>query len=211
MKLSISFLKSIYSLEETISKINNLNYDGYIHVDILDGKYVPSSVTDLDKYISVLTNTTKPLDVHLMVDHPISYINRLLSLKPEIITVHPDSLDDLVEISNILRNNNIKMGIALNPDDDINIIEKYADMIDLVLIMSVYPGKGGQSFIDSTPYKLEHLNKLKEVLNKNFLIEVDGGINDKTLPLIKNYISMYVCGSYICCNDDYQTQIDKLI
>ena len=210
MKISVSFLKSNYDLDETISRINNINDDSIIHVDILDGKYVDVPKTDLDKYIKVLKNATKPLDIHLMVNHPIEYINKLIDLKPSIITVQHDSLDDLYEISNILKDNNIKMGIALNPNDDIYIINDYLDIIDLVLIMSVFPGKGGQKFIPSIPYKLEHLNKIKKDLNKDFLIEVDGGINDTTINEVNNLVDLAVSGSFICCSDDYEEKVNKL-
>ena len=94
MKISISFLKSNYDLDETISRINNINDDSIIHVDIIDGKYVDASKTDLDKYINALEKASKPLDIHLMVNHPIEYINRLIKLNPDIITVHFDCLDD---------------------------------------------------------------------------------------------------------------------
>ena len=211
MKISVSFLKSNYSLDETIQRINQVEYDGYIHVDILDGKYVETPKTDLDNYVRVLENATKPLDIHLMVNHPITYINRLKNLKPDFITVHWDSKDDLQEISKILKENNIKMGIALNPNDDTYLIKNYLDIIDLVLIMSVFPGKGGQSFLNTTPYKLEHVNSLKKTYNKNYLVEVDGGINNNTVAYVKDYVDLAVSGSYICCSDNYKERIKTLI
>ena len=211
MKISISILKSNYSLDETITKINNINYDGYIHVDILDGEYVDAPKTDLDSYLKVLEKASKPLDVHLMVNHPIEYINKFLYLKPEIITVHPDSLEDLNEVSKVLKENNIKMGIALNPNDDVYIVNDYKDIVDLVLIMSVFPGKGGQKFLSTTPYKLEHINKIKKDTNKDYLVEVDGGINDTTISLVKDYVDLAVSGSYICCSEDYSERVNTLI
>ena len=210
MKISISFLKSNYDLDETIRRINNISDDSIIHVDILDGLYVDVPKTDLDSYINVLEKATKPLDIHLMVNHPIEYINRLIKLKPRIITVQNDCLDDLDEISNILKENDIKMGIALNPNDDVYKINDYINLIDLVLIMSVFPGKGGQKFISSIPYKLEHLNRLKKELNKDFLIEVDGGINDTTINEVNNLVDLAVSGSYICCSNDYEERINML-
>ena len=210
MKISISFLKSNYDLDETITRINSINDDSIIHVDILDGEYVEANKTDLDKYINALEKATKPLDIHLMVNHPIEYINRLIHLKPDIITVHWDSLDDLNVISNILKENNIKMGIALNPNDDVYKVNDYINLLDLVLIMSVFPGKGGQKFISSIPYKLEHLNRIKKELNKAFLIEVDGGINDTTIVKVNNLVDLAVSGSYICCSDNFEERINTL-
>ena len=145
-----------------------------------------------------------------MVNHPIDYINKMLHLNPTIITVHPDSLDDLNEVSKILKEHNIKMGVALNPNDDVYIINDYKDILDLVLIMSVFPGKGGQKFLSTTPYKLEHINRLKEELNKDYLVEVDGGINDTTISSVKDLVDLAVSGSYICCSDDYDKKIQRL-
>jgi len=211
MKLSISFFKSDYPLDVTLDKINELNYDGYIHVDICDGKYVNASKTNLDEYIYFLKDVTKPLDIHLMVNNPISYIHKLIELKPEIISVQLNTDDDLKEISNILHQNNIKMGLVINPDEEIYEVNKYIDFIDLVLIMSVYPGKGGQKFITSIPYKLEHLNNLRANSNSKFLIHIDGGINNQTIKYIKDKVDMFVCGSYICCSNNYQEKVDSLL
>ena len=178
----------------------------------MDSKFVEQNTTPkMQAFANQLKQITNiPLDIHLMVNHPIEYINKLIDLKPSIITVQHDSLDDLYEISNILKDNNIKMGIALNPNDDIYIINDYLDIIDLVLIMSVFPGKGGQKFIPSIPYKLEHLNKIKKDLNKDFLIEVDGGINDTTINEVNNLVDLAVSGSFICCSDDYEEKVNKL-
>ena len=211
MKLSISFFKSDYPLDVTLDKINELNYDGYVHVDICDGKYVESPETHLDEYIYFLKDVTKPLDIHLMVKSPITYIYKLIELKPEIISVQLNTDDDLKEISIILHQNNIKLGLVINPDEEIYEVSKYLDYIDLVLIMSVYPGKGGQKFITSIPYKLEHLKRLREESNSNFLIHIDGGINKETVKYIKDYVDMFVCGSYICCSDDYQEKVNTLL
>ena len=210
MKISISFLKSNYDLDSTISKINAINDDSIIHVDILDGKYVEVEPTNLDKYINALEKASKPLDIHLMVKNPKEYINKLIPLKPSIITVHWDSLDDLFEVHKILKENNIKMGIALNPNDDVYFINRYLNIIDLVLIMSVFPGKGGQKFIASTPFKLEHLNRLKKEHNKDFLVEVDGGINDITIKEVNKLVDLAVSGSYICCSHNYEERINNL-
>ena len=211
MKISISFLKSNYSLDETIKRINDVSYDSYIHVDILDGEYINVPKTNLDDYIRVLEGSTKPLDIHLMVNHPISYINKLIHLKPDIITVHWDCLDNLNEISDILKENDIKMGLALNPNDDIYIINDYIEIIDLVLVMSVFPGKGGQKFLKTIPYKLEHLNSIKRLLKKDYLIEVDGGINNTTINYVKEYTDLVVSGSYICCSNDYEERVKELL
>lgn len=210
MKLSISFLKSNYSYEETILKINELEYDGYVHVDICDGNYCKGEKTDISLYLDILEKCNKPLDIHLMVDYPLEYIDKLIKLNPSIISVHVSCKDNIEVISNVLKENNIKMGIVLNPLEDITLLNNYYDLVDLVLLMSVTPGFGGQKFIFNTPFKLEYLKKIRENNNYKFLIEVDGGINDSTIHLVKDYVDIYVSGSYICCSDNYKKQIDKL-
>ena len=210
MKLSISFFKSDYPLDVTLDKINELNYDGYIHVDICDGEYVDANKTHLDEYIYFLKESTKPLDIHLMVNNPLDYINRLIELKPSIISIQLNTFDDIEYISNLLHSNNIKLGLVINPDEEVYEVKNYLPYIDLVLIMSVFPGKGGQKFITNLPYQLEHLKEIRNNSNNKFLIHIDGGINKDTIKYVKDYVDMFVCGSYICCSDNYERQVNSL-
>lgn len=200
--ISVSFIKSKLNKIETIKKIDKSNAS-YIHIDLMDGLYVSNS--NLDNYLDGLSNTTKPLDVHLMVNNPLNYIDNFAKLNTEIITFHLDSLDNPLEVINKIREYNIKVGIAINPSDNINIIDNYLDLIDYVLVMSVVPGKGGQEFIKDT------INKVELLQNKNVLLGIDGGINSETIKYLKNYkVDIYVSGSYICMSDNYNEQIKKL-
>lgn len=200
--ISVSFIKSKLNKIETIKKIDKSNAS-YIHIDLMDGLYVSNS--NLDNYLDGLNNTTKSLDVHLMVNNPLNYIDNFAKLNTEIITFHLDSLDNPLEVINKIKEYNIKVGIAINPSDNINIIDNYLDLIDYVLVMSVVPGKGGQEFIKDT------INKVELLQNKNVLLGIDGGINFETIKYLKNYkIDIYVSGSYICMSDNYNEQIEKL-
>jgi len=202
--IAVSYLKSKYSKEETIKKIDESIAD-FIHVDLMDGIYVENNNFTIDEVINDLKNTTKPLDIHLMVDNPIKYIDDLAKLKPNTITFHLDSTNDPKEIIDLIKDYNIKVGIAINPNEDISILNNYYDLIDYVLIMSVYPGKGGQEFIK------EVLEKVKLLENKNLLIGIDGGINSETIKYLNDYnIDIIISGSYVCMSDNYNESINLL-
>lgn len=209
MKLSVSFLKSNYDKQTTIQKIENLKEADYIHVDITDGKYCESEKMNLKEIIELLKDHQKPLDIHLMVTKPIKYIKKLIKLKPEYISVHLDTKDSIEKIHGLLAKNNIKLGVVLNPDDKESLLVPYHEIVEQILVLSVYPGKGGQTFIENTTDKLRML-----YLTKPFhkaLISVDGGINDKTIEKVKYYADMAVSGSYICCSDNYEEKAKELV
>lgn len=202
MKVSVSFLKYQTSKALTIKKIMATSAD-YIHVDIMDGLFVKEKNDDLDEFISLLKKVNKPLDIHLMVLNPKEYIDKLQVLKPEFITIPCEILNPLVYIKQI-KNYNIKAGLAINPDTLIDKISKYFKYLDLVLIMSVYPGSGGQKFIP------EVVTKIKDIPRDKILVSMDGGINDETIKIVRDYLDICVSGSYICLSDDYESQINNL-
>ncbi len=204
MKVSVSFLKSQNSKAITIKQIASSKAD-FIHVDIMDGLFVKEKNDDLDELIELLKDCNKPLDIHLMVLNPKEYIERLKCLKPEYITIQAEILNPLVYLK-LIKSYNIKAGLAINPDTKPEILTKYLKYLDLVLIMSVYPGQGGQKFISNTVDKIKGIPK-----NNNYLISVDGGINEETIKDIRKYLDMCVSGSFICMSNDYDNQIDKLI
>ncbi len=203
MKISASFLSIKDNLEQNINKLINSNID-YLHVDIMDGQFVENKTDD---YIDVLTQLNcKTLDIHLMVNDVLKYIKKYENLNPLYITFHSEVNCDIMSLISYLKERNIKVGLSLKPETSINEIEKYLKHIDMVLVMSVEPGKGGQTFKKEVLEKINQLNDLKT--KYNFLIQVDGGINDKNITLLKN-IDIAVVGSYIT-NNDYEQQIKKL-
>ena len=148
-----------------------------IHVDVMDGHFVPN-LTIGPPVIKSLRDCTKlPFDVHLMISPVHKYIEDFSNAGADIITIHPEATDNLIESINLIRKLNKKIGVSLNPDTKLNIIENILDQIDLVLIMSVYPGFGGQKFIPDTIHKIKDIKDIKEKNKYNFDIEVDGGIN----------------------------------
>ncbi|MBQ9854194.1 MAG: ribulose-phosphate 3-epimerase [Bacilli bacterium] len=208
-QISTSILSIKDNFIDNIKKIDNTSTD-YIHLDIMDGNFVPNKSFSYEEMLSVKKNTTKPLDVHLMVSNPEPYINNYKNLNPEYITIHYE-IEDYLKYINIIKDLNIKAGISVKPNTNIEEIFDVLHKLDLVLIMSVEPGLGGQKFIESS---IDKIKKLKSYIDKNNLdikIEVDGGINDITSILcIDAGCDILVSGSYITNNENYEEQIKKL-
>lgn len=209
LEISTSILSIKDNLIDNIIKLNETDTD-YIHYDIMDGKFVSNISFSNDDIRRINEYNTKKLDVHLMVENPKEYINFFKAFNPEYITIHYE-IDNLEEYINFIKSNNIKVGVSIKPNTKVSDILYLLDRIDLVLIMSVEPGMGGQTFIDNS---IDKINELKSYINKNnldTLIEVDGGINDITSKECKNAgADILVSGSYITNHNDYQLQIDKL-
>lgn len=204
MKICVSYLKSKNNLINTINELNNTICD-YIHIDVMDGDFVENKTYEINEVINALKMNNKPLDVHLMCNNVKKYIIEYADLMPEYITFHLEVNENIEELINLIHDYNIKCGISIKPNTPVEKLIPYLDKIDLVLIMSVEPGKGGQKFIESTPEKIKQLKKL----NSQVLISVDGGINNETIKKIDT--DMAVSGSYICMNDDYNKQIEQLL
>lgn len=202
--IAVSYLKSKFEKSKTIKLIDESNAD-LIHVDLMDGLYVNHKNFTLDEVINDLKDVNKKLDIHLMVNNPEIYIRDLAKLKPYTITFHLDSTSNPKDVIELIKDYNIKVGVAINPEEDISILNDYFGMLDYVLIMSVVPGKGGQPFIK------EVLNKVKFLESKNIILGIDGGINDESIVYLKDYkIDIIISGSFVCMSDDYNEQINKL-
>lgn len=210
MKISVSYLSSIFDKESTIHLIDNSNAD-FIHVDLMDGKFVPKNNFFIDEVIQDLKNTTKPLDIHLMVDKPDAYIQEFSILKPQFITFHLESDTDIKKTIELIKSFDIKVGISIKPNTNISNIEPYLNDLDLILVMTVEPGAGGQRFLFDMLEKIEELNDLRYNKGYKYLISVDGGINEYTaLKSKKSGADILVSGSFVCHHENFNERINRL-
>ena len=214
---SIKIAPSILSADfgQLGSEIKRLEEAGadMIHVDVMDGHFVPN-LTVGPPVINTLRKYTKlPFDVHLMISPVHKYIKDYAEAGADIITIHPEATDNLQESIKHIKNFGKKVGVSLNPNTQIDIIEKLLVEINLVLIMSVHPGFAGQKFIPNILDKIKELKKIKDKKNLNFDLEVDGGINfDNSKLVIEAGANILVSGTTIFKNNkgDIKKNIDTL-
>lgn len=204
MKVAVSYINSKYDPLKTINLIDSSIAD-YIHVDLMDGLYVENKNFTISEINKLLGKVKKPLYIHLMVMNPDKYLNDLALLNTELICFHPSTSKDPIKLIDNIKNLGIKAGIVINPSENIDDFSKYFPLVDHVLLMSVTPGLGGQSFILNT------VDKIKEIKEQNYSFElaVDGGINNETIKYLKD-VDMVISGSFICMSDDFNKAIKEL-
>lgn len=207
MLISTSFLSS-KNLIHDLRELDKTDTD-YIHVDIMDGKFVKKKTMPFKEMRNIYKYTNKRLDVHLMVKNPKRYIEDYASLNTEYISFHIESDENIEKNLQLIKEYGIKSGLAISPDTEIKELVPYLPLLNLVLVMSVEPGAGGQDFIVKTKDKIKELKILLSEYNSDVKISVDGGINDVT----KEYCTdcdILVSGSYIINGDNLQEKIDSL-
>lgn len=208
--LSISYLNSLYERYDTIHFLDKIDEVDYIHLDLMDGRYVDEKNFEIDEILEDFKDIKKPLDVHLMVKNPEEYISKLATLKPKCITFHPDATTSPRKVIELIKSYNIGVGLAINSFVDVDAYSSLYDSVDTVLVMSVKAGYGGQKFLTNTYDKLKDLKNMRE--NSHFLIEVDGGINKEIYTKLKPYsVDIFVVGSYVCMNENYKRPINELL
>ncbi len=198
IQVSPSILSADFSkLGEDIRRLEDSGAD-MIHVDVMDGHFVPNLTIGPPVIKSLRKYTKLPFDVHLMIDPVHKYIKDYSDAGADIITFHPEATKNISETINLIKSLNKKVGISLNPNTEINAAEDYLDQIDLILIMSVYPGFGGQKFISEVIQKIKDLDKIRAKKNLKFKIEIDGGINFKTSKIaIEAGVDILVSGTTV--------------
>ncbi len=209
MKVSASLL----SAEDRKKSVLKLNKTGvsYIHIDVMDGNFVPNiQFLDMNEIMELARISKYPLDVHLMVDNPLEYIDLFREMNIWGITFHLEVEQDILEIVSKIRGMGYRVGISIKPNTDVKKVVPYLKDIDLVLVMSVEPGYGGQSFLIDTVSRVQELKQMIEQNCYAVQIEVDGGINDVTIRELEN-VDIAVVGSYITGSDNYHDRVCRLL
>ena len=206
-----SILSADFSrLGEEIKAVENAGAD-WIHVDIMDGHFVPNLTIGPVVVSKIRKVTGLFFDVHLMIENPMKYLEPFVKAGSNLITVHGEVCKDLSSDIEKIKKSGCKAGVSINPETPVDVIEDVIPFVDLVLVMSVHPGFGGQSFISDVVPKIK---KIKEIIDKSgreIYLEVDGGINDKTARIVKeNGANVLVAGNYIFTSKNYQKAITSL-
>ena len=209
VKIAPSILSADFSkLGKEISDLDKTNCD-YIHIDVMDGHFVPNITIGPDVIKSIRHITKKKFDVHLMIDPVKKYIPEFANAGSDIITIHQEINEDVMDTISLIKKLNKKVGISIKPKTSAKLLEKYLDHIDLILVMTVEPGFGGQSFMHNQLQKISTIKKM--IGNRQVELEVDGGINlDTGREAINAGANVLVSGSTIFNSKKYKNIIDDL-
>lgn len=199
------------NLENEITKINN-SKAGWIHCDVMDGVFVPNISIGLPVIESLTRIAKKPLDVHLMIVEPEKYINSFCQLGIDILTIHLEACRHLHRAVHQIRENDVKAGISLNPHTPVDMLSEIITELDLVLIMSVNPGFGGQVFIENSYNKIAQLRKLIDNSGSKTMIQVDGGVDlSNARKLFDTGVDILVAGTTVFASPDPSAIVDQLL
>ena len=213
VKVSPSILASNFSsLGEEVQSITKAGAD-YIHVDVMDGHFVPNLTIGPDVVKSIRDKSDIPFDVHLMIDPVQPYIEGFVNAGADIISIHPEANDDTDACLKKIKSHNVKAGLAINPDTNWEAVKPYMDILDLILVMSVYPGFGGQKFISSALDKLKLLRKEIDQSGRDIELEIDGGINFENIQSVIDVgADVIVAGTTVFTGgqSEYANNIKKL-
>jgi len=196
MKVAASILSADFSCLR--KEIRSISKSDYIHIDVMDGHFVPNLTLGPVVYKSLKKYTSIPFDVHLMISHPLRFAKAFIDAGADILTFHYETKDDIPELIRTIKSSNVLVGVSIKPDTDVSVLNPYLKDLDLILVMSVEPGFGGQSFLLSALDKIRYLKKIREEQDLHYLIEVDGGINHETAKSVSLAgCDIIVAGTYI--------------
>ena len=211
VKVFPSVLAADFSrIESELKKIKEAGADG-IHIDVMDGKYVPNTAFPIEKIKSFYNKTSLPIDIHLMIDKPEEVIDQYLKFNPSYLSFHAETCSEPKKLIKKIKLNNCKVGLAVNSKIPVSSVLPFIDLIDFVLVMTVNAGFGGQKFLEENLVKIKKLNDLRKEKNLFFEIEVDGGITiDNSSKLIDAGADIIVSGTTIFKSSSFSDTINKL-
>ncbi|EZH67201.1 ribulose-phosphate 3-epimerase [Bacillaceae bacterium JMAK1] len=195
-------------LGNDIEAVSNADY---VHVDVMDGKFVPNITIGPLIVDAAKRSTSLPLDVHLMIEDPDRYVEDFVKAGADIITVHVEACTHLHRTIQLIKSHGVKAGVALNPHTPVAVIQHVIEDVDLVLLMTVNPGFGGQSFIHAVLPKIAEVRNIANDVNEKLLIEVDGGVNEETAKkCVEHGANLLVAGSHIYKQSDRKQAVERL-
>lgn len=211
IKIAPSILSANFAkLGDEISQVSSAGAD-YIHIDVMDGSFVPNITIGNEVVKSIRSCTNLPFDVHLMINNPDLHIKNFAESGADIITIHAEASTHLDRSLNLIKSFNKKVGVSIVPSTNENVLDYILDKVDLILVMTVNPGFGGQKFLTSQLQKIYNIRQKINKIDRNIDLEVDGGINHETYKMaIEAGANILVSGSYIFGNKNYAQAISSL-
>lgn len=204
MIVSPSILAANFNaLDQEIKKVNDSSCE-WVHLDVMDGKFVPNTTFDEQLVKELRPISNKVFDVHLMIEKPVEQVMKYYEAGADYVTFHFEACENIKEVLETLKKQNLKVGLSIKPATSVTVLDEFLPYLDLILVMSVEPGKGGQKFMDSCLDKIDYLVKKRSENNYSYLVEVDGGINLDTAKLVKKVgCDAVVAGTYLFKNENF--------
>lgn len=210
--ISPSILAADFSNLQSVCEMINRSDAQWVHIDVMDGVFVPNISFGFPVLEAITKHCTKLIDVHIMIVHPEKYVKRFAEAGAEMLTFHYEAAENPGEVIELIRRQGIKAGITINPDVPVASLKPYIDKVDMVLLMSVFAGYGGQKFIEESYDRLIELKNLIDELNPACLIEVDGGVSiQNTRKLFEHGADVLVAGSAVFNAPDPEKMIREML